>query len=394
MNTLGIIPARGGSKGVPRKNVRYVCGKPLIGWTIEAALEADCVDRVMVSTDDPEIDEVSRDFGAETIQRPIEISGDRASSESALLHVLRQLQAEEDFTPQVTVFLQCTAPLMLPEDIDGTVQTLLNSEADTALAVTDFHYFLWERTTDGDARGINHDKSVRLLRQEQRPQFVETGAVYAMDTEGFLQHEHRFFGKTVLYRIPGERRWEIDEPVDMEIAEVMLRRREQEYALKQLPQEPAAVVLDFDGVFTDNRVVVTENGREAVACDRRDGHGLEMLRKAGVPVLVLSKEENPVVSARCGKLDLEVKQGIDDKLRVLRAWCTEESIDLASVVYVGNDVNDVECIQAAGCGVAVADAFPDVRRKAKLVLESEGGRGAVREVCQRVLNRFEGSSHE
>jgi N-acylneuraminate cytidylyltransferase len=224
---VAIIPARAGSRGIPRKNVRILAGKPLIAHTIERALQARLVDRVLVSTDDDEIAAVSEQYGAEIIWRPTDISGDTASSELALLHAIDSLQETEGYRPALVVFLQCTSPLTLPEDIDGTVQSLVEENADSALAVTPFHFFLWRRDKSGDAVGINHDKEVRPLRQERKQQFLETGAVYVMRTQGFKRAKHRFFGKTAMYVMPSERCLEIDEPVHFTIAEVLLSERQQ-----------------------------------------------------------------------------------------------------------------------------------------------------------------------
>jgi CMP-N-acetylneuraminic acid synthetase len=221
VSRLAIIPARGGSKGLPRKNVLVLAGKPLVAWSIEAARAAREVDRVVVSTDDDEIATVARTYGAEVVRRPEAISGDEASSESALLHVLQSLHDSERYRPDLLVFLQCTSPLTAAADIDGTVRALIDQDADTALAVVDFHYFLW-RHANGDAEGINHDKRVRQRRQDREQQFLEAGAVYVMKTEGFLAAKHRFFGRTALYSMPPERRHEIDDIVDFRIAEAML----------------------------------------------------------------------------------------------------------------------------------------------------------------------------
>lgn len=224
MKTVAIIPARGGSEGIPRKNVRLLAGKPLIAHTIGTATQASSVNRVVVSTDDDEISAISRQWGAEVILRPAKISTDISSSELALLHALEHLHENEGYSPDLLVFLQCTSPLTLPEDIDGTVQALLDQEADSSLAVTPFHYFLWRWDLNGDAIGVNHDKRVRPLRQERDLQYLETGAVYVMRTKGFKEARHRFFGKTAMYEMPAERCLEIDEPVHFTIAEVLLSK--------------------------------------------------------------------------------------------------------------------------------------------------------------------------
>lgn len=141
------------------------------------------------------------------------------------------------------------------------------------------------------------------------------------------------------------------------------------------------LVFDFDGVMTDNRVLVMEDGREGVFCNRSDGLGLGMLRDAGLPMLVMSKERNPVVAARCRKLELECVQGVDDKVEELRRRCATRAVPLAHVAYVGNDVNDEACMRAVGLPIAVADAWPAARKAAKFVTARPGGYGAVREVC-------------
>ena len=141
------------------------------------------------------------------------------------------------------------------------------------------------------------------------------------------------------------------------------------------------LVLDFDGVLTDNRVLVHEDGTEAVFCHRGDGLGLERLRDAGVEAIVLSKEKNPVVGARCRKLNLGCYQGEEEKLEKLIQICADRSLPSSQVAYVGNDINDLECIAWVGVGIAVADAMPSVLAAADFVTEQAGGFGAVREVC-------------
>ncbi len=384
ISAVALIPARGGSKGIPRKNVRLLAGKPLLAHTIESARHAYSVRRVIVSTDDTEIAAVSEQYGAEVVWRPTELSGDAASSETALLHVLEYLQQTEGDLPDLVVFLQCTSPLTLPEDIDGTIQALLDENADSALATTPFHYFLWQRSEEGEAVGINHEKRGRLLRQQREPQFLETGAVYVMRTLGFLQAKHRFFGKTAMYVMPQERCLEIDEPVDLQIAETLMQKRAQQQKRQSLPHPIAALVFDFDGVFTDNKVIVFQDGREAVICDRSDGWGLAQLEKIGLPILVLSTEENPVVQARCDKLGLACLNNVRDKRSSLLAWLQEHRIDSSQVIYVGNDVNDLDCLQAVGCGIVVRDAYPQVQAAARIILSAPGGHGAIREVVELV----------
>ena len=142
-----------------------------------------------------------------------------------------------------------------------------------------------------------------------------------------------------------------------------------------------AIAFDFDGVFTDNRVYVTQTGEEAVVCDRSDGMGISMLRKAGIPLIIISTEKNPVVSVRAAKLNIDVLQGIENKLPVLNQWAAENQLSIGQVAFIGNDINDVDCLNAAGVGIAVAAAYPVAVDAADFVLTKKGGQGAVREIA-------------
>jgi len=155
-----------------------------------------------------------------------------------------------------------------------------------------------------------------------------------------------------------------------------------------LPERPALLVLDFDGVMTDDRVYVDENAKETVACTRGDGLGVTLLSRAGFPVLILSTEKNTVVAARARKLKAECIHGVPDKAAELRRILAERKIRAEDVIYVGNDVNDVGCIQICGCGLVVADAHPLARKVARGVLSRPGGRGAVREIAEMILIRL------
>lgn len=359
----------------------------MLAFTIEAAKASRHIDRVLVSTDDPMIARVSLDYGAEVVERPRELASDTASSESALLHALEYLEQTERYAPELLVFLQCTSPLTATEDIDGTIDALLEQGAETAVAVTPFHYFVWKADAQEGATGVNHDKAFRLRRQDREPQYLETGAVYVMRAAEFRVKKHRFFGKTAMHVMPEHRVHEIDEPVDLRVAEVLLREEQHKRKLDALPKRVAGLAMDFDGVFTDNRVHVDQSGVESVACSRSDGYGLEQLRKAGLPMVAISKEQNPVVQRRCDKLVIPCLQGIEEKRSVLVRWCSEQQLDLESVVYIGNDVNDLDCLEVAGCAVVVADAHPIAQNAADIVLDAAGGHGALRELSDLILDR-------
>jgi 3-deoxy-D-manno-octulosonate 8-phosphate phosphatase (KDO 8-P phosphatase) len=140
------------------------------------------------------------------------------------------------------------------------------------------------------------------------------------------------------------------------------------------------IVYDFDGVMTDNRVIVFQDGTEAVIVNRADGLGVDRFRNLGIPQLILSTETNPVVKARAAKLRLEVIASCKDKKNVLENYCEQNGYDLNKVMYIGNDLNDLEVIKIVGFPIAPADAHPEIKKVAKLVTAAKGGDGVVKEV--------------
>jgi YrbI family 3-deoxy-D-manno-octulosonate 8-phosphate phosphatase len=420
MHILAIIPARGGSKGIPRKNVLPLAGRPLIAHSIAQALASRQVTRVVVSTDDAEIAAAARVAGAEVVVRPAEISGDTAASESALLHVLDTLQAHEGYLPDLVVFLQATSPVRLPADIDGAIDTLLRERADSVFSACAEHFTgRWRRAADGTATPVNFAPGRRPRRQEYPVEYLENGSIYVFRPAVLRETGSRMGGRIALYPMPALRSLQIDEPGDFAVIEALLAvmpdgggdtaaasARAGASDIAPTPTAdaplrapcaappPAAtqrhppglaqvrlLLLDFDGVLTDNRVWVDQDGHESVACSRADGYGIGRVRRAGIEVLVVSTEENPVVAARCRKLGIACRQGVHDKLPLVQGLARERGLGPEQIAYVGNDLNDLECLRWVGWPVAVADALPAALAAARLVTHSPGGAGAVREVC-------------
>jgi len=375
---VAVIPARGGSKGVPGKNLRRVGGIPLIGRAVSAARNAAMIDRVVVSTDDPEIAAIAQEWGAEIVDRPAAIAGDTASSESALLHALDVLRARGVET-EILVFLQATSPFIDPADLDDAIGRVAAGSQDVVFSAVESWGFLWRHEADG-MTGINHDAAARPRRQDRSPEYLETGAFYVLDAAGFRVARHRFFGTTGVALVPERHALEIDTADQLRLANAVATLVD-----PVVPLDVDALVTDFDGVHTDDSVLVGQDGSEYVSVDRGDGMGVGLLRAAGVPILILSTETNPVVSARAAKLGVEVRQGLGEKAAVLRAWAAERGLDLGRVAYLGNDVNDLACLDIVGWPLAVPEAHPRVLAAARLVLGSSGGRGAVREAAERIL---------
>ncbi|MFB6942979.1 cytidylyltransferase domain-containing protein [Streptomyces sp. NPDC056237] len=390
---LAVIPARGGSKGVPAKNLAQVGGVPLVARAVRACLASREVTDVVVTTDDAAIADAARAAGdtlgaperVHIVQRPAAIAGDRSSSEDAVLHALDAYEAMRERTADVVLLVQCTSPFVVREDIDGVAAAVAHDGADTAVTVAPFHGFLWRdgSALEEDNHGVNHDKSVRQMRQDRPEDLLETGTAYAMNAAGFRTHRHRFFGHTALVRTDAARVLEVDDPHDLARARALAPLLDP----SPLPtlDDIDAVVLDFDGTQTDDRVLIDADGRETVAVHRGDGLGIAALRKTGMPLLILSTEQNPVVAARAHKLRIPVLHGIERKDLALKQWCDEQSIAPERVLYVGNDVNDLPCFALAGWPVAVASAHDSVRAAARAVTTTPGGFGAIREIAAWLL---------
>ncbi|WP_431070970.1 cytidylyltransferase domain-containing protein [Microbacterium phyllosphaerae] len=381
---VAIIPARGGSKGVPRKNVRRVGGVPLIERAVRSAQAADGVDLVVVSTDDDEIAAVSAAAGARVVRRPAEISGDTASSESAILHALDELDRSGDGA-DVVAFLQATSPFIPRRVLADAVREVREGSADSVFSAHETYGFLWrradaEQADAGAAVALNHDAAHRPRRQDREPHFLETGAFYVFRADGFREAKHRFFGRIRIAEVPEWTAIEIDDEQQLRIARALA-------ALHETPERipVRAIVTDFDGVHTDDTASVDADGVERVRVSREDGMGVSLLRRAGIPMLILSTEVNPVVRARADKLRVPVLHGIDDKESALRGWAEENGIPLAEIAYLGNDVNDLPALRVVGWPIAVANAHPLVLEAARVVLTRTGGHGAVRELIERVL---------
>jgi N-acylneuraminate cytidylyltransferase len=379
---IAIIPARGGSKGIPRKNVLPVAGKPLVAHSIDQAIASGVVERVLVSTDDREIASVSWQHGAEVVWRPAEISGDKASSELALLHALDYAKGS-GVDPDLVVFLQATSPLRQAEDIRKAVETVHEEGADSLFSACALQGFLW-RVEKGKPRSFNYDHVNRPMRQDAADDVVENGSIYIFKPWVLRQLKNRLGGRVAVYRMDAAHYFQIDEVEDLHILEVLMQHRERTAGRPDFASIKL-LVLDFDGVMTDNLVHVDEKGVETVRCSRADGMGIAELQRQGIEVIVLSTERNPVVAARCRKLNIPHVQGLNDKLEALRHAASELGLGPHQVAYVGNDRNDLECMRWVGLPIAVADAVNDVREAARLVVSRSGGQGAVREVCDLIV---------
>ena len=365
---LALIPARGGSKGLPHKNIKRLGGHPLISYSIAAALNADLITRTVVSTDDSEIADISRKYGAEVpFLRPSEYAQDDTRDLPVFQHALEWLSAQEDYQPDVIVQLRPTSPFRSPKMIDEAIQILLdNPDASSVRGVVPSKqnpYKMWKISPEGKLFPLLEtelEESYNMPRQELPPTYWQTGHIDVIRTETILSGS--MSGKDVYaYQFDLLFSVDLDNQLDWQRAEARLKSLGNQivfppHQTKFTPGEISLLVLDFDGVLTDNRVYVNQRGEETVAVHRGDGMGISRVKRAGIEVVILSKEKNPVVKARGDKLGVPVFQGIDEKGEVLLSLMKKRNLSSDQVIYLGNDVNDLSCFPLVGLAVAVADA--------------------------------------
>jgi len=397
---LAVVPARGGSKGLHRKNLHPFLGHPLIAFSIAAATQAETVSRVIVSTDDVEIASIAVKYGAEVpFMRPGELATDTTPDLPVFKHALDWLAVNEGYFPQVVVQLRPTSPLRPVNCVDDAVRMLLDHPEATSVrgvvpSAQNPHKMWRINEKSGQLAPLLQVEGIaepyNSPRQALPKTYWQTGHIDVLRPSTIADFGS-MSGPVILPLLMDDRyAVDIDDLFSLQHAEWVVHNSQLEMIvpgrlMRPMPEKVELVVFDFDGVMTDNRVWVDQLGNEMIAANRSDSQGIKELRQAGIRSLVLSTETNPVVAARCKKIDLPVIQGVGDKAAILMEYLQREGIDPRHVVYVGNDVNDLPCFPLVGWAVVVNDALPAASEQADYILTRRGGYAAVREVCEIIL---------
>ena len=402
---VAIVPARGGSRSIPGKNIKLFGRHPLLAYSVAAGNQSELVGSVYVSTDDDQIASSARRYDpVAIIDRPKSLAQDDTLDLPVFQHALEWLASEEDLRPEVIVQLRPTSPLRPHGCVDEAIQLLLDHpEADSVRAVVSTSqdpFKMWrlegERLSpllerSNMRQSDDNSEPYNMPRQALPHTYWQTGQIDVIRTRTILERGS-LTGQIILP-------WILEDPLfavdlnsawEWSAAEALLGKLDcvrPGRAPRPLPEHVELLVLDFDGVLTDDRVWVGEDRQEHVAAHRGDGYGIARLKERGVSIVVLSAEENSVVAARCEKLGVEAVQGITDKRAALQNILEGRNVEKDRTVYVGNDVNDLECFDLVACAVAVADAHATVLERADLRLRRTGGHGAVRELADLILQK-------
>lgn len=406
---VAFIPVRGGSKSIPLKNIRPLCGKPLVYWTVAAACKCGAIDKVYVATDSEQIAAAVNDIKQkkedesfdkiEVIGRSAESASDTASTESAMLEFAEKYEFDN------IVLVQATSPLLMASDLDRGFKLYVREDVDSVLSVVRQKRFNWSVDETGHAKALNYDIFHRPRRQEFDGYCVENGAFYITTKERLLETGNRISGRIAACEMDENTFFEIDEPSDWVIIEGLLMKRlhaegnfcagantAEELGAQKVGNNVAKSELadkkkirmfltDCDGCLTDGGMYYTENGDELKKFCAQDGLGLRLLRERGVVCGIVTGENTELVRRRAKKLQLPIlKMGITDKFSVVKELCEEYQITFDEIAYVGDDVNDEAVIEAVGFGASVSNGITSVKEKADYVTTRTGGDGAVREV--------------
>ena len=394
--TVAFIPVRGGSKSIPLKNIKPMCGRPLVYWTAAAANGCAAIDEVYIATDSDEIRAAAESFDLPKVRvvgRSAESASDGASTESAMI----EFAEARDFDDIVLV--QATSPLLEARDLDAGFARYREEGVDGVISVVEDSRFYWREGEEG-AKPLNYDVFARPRRQDFEGCLMENGAFYITSRERLLASGNRLSGRIAASIMPADTSYEIDEPDDWEIVEHLLQRRlRTQSAQPSEPSEPSEqaqpdwahvrmLLTDCDGCLTDAGMYYSEDGAELKKFNTRDGMAFQLLREHGIQTGIVTSENSQAARRRGEKLKADhIVIACKDKLSCVRGICEETGVSMSQVAYVGDDINDVPLLKAVGFPCCPHDAQLPARQAARYRTQANGGEGVIREVAEKIIKQ-------
>jgi len=385
---VAFIPVRGGSKSIPLKNIKLFCGKPLVYWNLKALEDVAEIDEIIVATDSDEIEEVVKKFSFSKVRvyrRNAENASDSASTESVMLEYLSVFPLADEV---LFMLVQATSPLTQSEDFRKALDRFQSAACDSLLSCVRNKRFFWK----ADGTPVNYTYQSRPRRQDFEGFLMENGAFYINRVGNIKREKNRLSGKIAIYEMPEFTAVEIDEEDDWIVAEAIMRRHFH-IEVPSLSPRIQLFLSDVDGTLTDAGMYYDQHGNELKKFNTHDGKGFELLRKLGIKTGILTSETTSIVERRARKLMVDfLVQDVSEKgkLEAAKELCEKLGITLASVAYIGDDINCLELLNAVGCAACPNDAVPVVKNIPGIVItKAAGGHGAVREFVEAVIEHHD-----
>lgn len=399
MKILALIPARGGSKGLPRKNVLPLDGHPLIAYSIAAALSSPRIDRVVVTTDSEEIAEIARKYGAETpFIRPKDLAGDFTTDLETFQHALNWLEENEGYKPDAVFQFRPTTPIRFQSEIEKVIDLLnTHSEADSVRSIAlapVTPYKMW--VMDGPETPLNPllslpgvEEPFNMPRQKLPPVYWHTGTYDLIRTQ-VIRSQNSMTGKVILPLVQDEKMAvDIDHLVEFQRATEVIKSTE--CIRPKTARKPIKLfITDVDGVLTDAGMYYSEGGEELKKFNTHDGMGLKMIREAGIKTGIITTENTRMVERRALKLKVDyLRQNAYPKVEAAMEMCQALGIGIDEVAYIGDDINCLELLSIVGLAACPADALAKVKAIPGIIhLTKKGGEGVVREFIELIFEKY------
>ncbi|XP_047241530.1 N-acylneuraminate cytidylyltransferase-like [Girardinichthys multiradiatus] len=380
-HVAALILARGGSKGIPLKNIKTLAGVPLIGWVLRAAIDCGKFDSVWVSTDHDEIEKVAKSWGAKVHRRSPKVSRDCSSSLETINEFIEK-------NPYVTVVcnIQATSPCLHPSHLQEALKKITEDRFDSVVSVVRRHQFRWKEVKEGSdqcTQPENLDPKNRPRRQDWDGELYENGSFYFATTDIIMKKGSMQGGKVAYFEMEPQHSVDIDIDIDWPVAEHRVLR------YGYFGRGVSMMFCKVSGCLTDGKVFLSVSGEDSVSIHTRDTAGLRMLQKDDVKVVVMISKEELLMKSLITKLEkmtgCKVMTVGEDPLKDVQSVVEKNKLDWKDVAYMGNDAADASCLKLAGLSAVPADAPPEAAQAAKYTCKNAGGGGAVRDFVEHVL---------
>lgn len=382
MRTIAFIPVRGGSKSIPKKNIKNIAGHPLLYWVTKVAQSHTVIDEIVVATDSEEISFIADSFNFSKLSvycRSKQNATDSSSAESVMLEYLEYRKDLMD--SYVFILMQATSPFTEYEDIEGALDLYKEKKFSSIVTCSRQKRFLWNK----NGEPINYDYKNRPRRQKFEGFLVENGALYINSIGNIKKDKNRLSEPIGIWEMASWKEKELDEPEDWVVAEKLLI--DKIIKPKNKKNSIKLFLSDVDGVLTDGGMYYNQEMDELKKFNTRDGKGFSLLKENGIYTGIITSEDTNIVKRRAEKLGVDyLYQGVSSKIEIVEEICMECNITLNEVAYIGDDLNDIDVLAVVGLAACPSDAVEEVKVIPGIrILTKNGGQGVVREFIDSFL---------